>query len=102
LSRASYPGTVRYASAVLLLHVRAVVLLPRAAAGKGDAVALAPRQEVPIDELAAVIAVEADEGHGQAFAHPMHGAPDPLLVLAPDPLELDPRRGDATAQSVQR
>jgi hypothetical protein len=48
--------------AVLLLDVGAVVLLPGATAGKGDAVAAAPVVEAMVDELRAIVAVEADEG----------------------------------------
>jgi hypothetical protein len=46
------------------------------------------------DELAAVVAVESYQRHRQALVHAMDGAPDALLVLAPDCLELDPGRGD--------
>ena len=50
--------------AVLLLDVGAVILLPGAAAGEGDPALPAVVVEALVDELAAVIAVEAEERHG--------------------------------------
>ena len=47
--------------AVLLLDVGAVVLLPGAAAGEGDAVTATPIEETVVYELRAVVAVEADQ-----------------------------------------
>src|SRR6266566_1984675 len=49
---------------VLLLDVGAVILLPGAAAGEGDPALPAVVVEALVDELAAVIAVEAEERHG--------------------------------------
>src|SRR5262249_18302593 len=80
--------------AVLLLDVRSVVLLPGAAAGERDAVALTPRQQMTVDEFAAVVTVEPHQRHRQPLAHAMDRTPHALLVLAPDGLELDPRRRD--------
>src|SRR5262249_44572439 len=79
---------------VLLLDVRAVVFLPGPAAGKRDAVALTPRQQMAVDEFAAVVAVEPHQRHGQPLAHAMYGAAHALLVLAPDGVEFHPRRPD--------
>ena len=45
--------------------------------------------EVLVDELTAVIAVEAEEGQGQPVPHAMHAAEHALAALAPDTLELD-------------
>src|SRR5262245_11397576 len=80
--------------AVLLLDVSAVVFLPGAAAGEGDAMLPAVGIEVLVDELAAVVAVEAHEWHGQSRADAMNAAADALLAFAPDRFELDPGRGD--------
>src|SRR5438552_1505896 len=80
--------------AVFLLHVRAVVLLPGAAAGERDPLALTPRVELVVDELRAVVAVEPDERHREARADVMDRRAHALLPLAPEGFELDPRRGN--------
>src|SRR5438128_168585 len=72
---------------VLLLDVRTVVFLPGPAAGEGNALALAPCVEAVVDELRAVVTVEANQGHRPALAHPMHGRAHSLLALAPDGFE---------------
>src|ERR1044071_1655604 len=80
--------------AVLLFDMGAVVLLPRATPGEGDAALSAVVVKALVDELAAVVAVEAEQRHGQALAHAMHAPAHPLMPLAPDRLELDPGGGD--------
>ena len=80
--------------AVLLLDVGAVVLLPGATAGKGDAVASAPIVEAVVDELRAVVAVETDEGNRQPLPDVMDRPAHAPLTFAPDGFELDPHRGD--------
>src|SRR5512144_1467473 len=80
--------------AVLLLDVGAVVLLPGAAASKGDAPLPAVVVQAVVDELTAVVAIEAEERHGQALPHPMHGPADALVALTPDRVEFDPGGGD--------
>jgi len=70
---------------VLLLDMGAVVFLPGTTAGKGDAALMTVVVQVLVDELTAVIAVEAEERHGQPLPHAMHAA-----ALAPGGLELDP------------
>jgi hypothetical protein len=52
--------------AVLLRHVGIVVLLPGPAAGEGDVMAPTPGQEVVIDELTAIVAVQAHQAAGTA------------------------------------
>src|SRR6266851_5238532 len=80
--------------AVLLFDMGAIVLLPGPTAGEGDAALSAVVVQALVDELAAVIAVEPEERHGQALAHAMHAPAHPLVPLAPDRLELDPGGGD--------
>src|SRR6266851_6552141 len=80
--------------AVLLFDMGAVVLLPGATAGEGDAALAAVIVQALVDELAAVVAVESEQRHGQALAHAMHAPAHPLVPLAPDGLELDPGGGD--------
>jgi len=75
---------------VLLLDMGAVVFLPGTTAGKGDAALMTVVVQVLVDELTAVIAVEAEERHGQPLPHAMHAAAHVLVALAPDGLELDP------------
>jgi len=76
--------------AISLFDVRTIVFLPGATAGKGDAVPLAVDEEMVVDELGAVVAVQADERHRQELAHPMDGSVHAVLALAPDGLQLDP------------
>src|SRR5712692_1195211 len=80
--------------AVLLFDMGAVVLLPGAAAGEGDAALPAVVVEALVDELAAVVAVKPEERHGEALARAMHTPAPPLVPLAPDRLEFDPGGGD--------
>ena len=80
--------------AVLLLDMGTVVLLVGAAAGEGDALALAPGIQVVVDELGAVVAVQAAQGHRQTLADVVDGGADSFLALAPDDLEVDPRGRD--------
>ncbi|MGH7265730.1 MAG: hypothetical protein ACREMB_12895, partial [Candidatus Rokuibacteriota bacterium] len=79
---------------VLLLDVGAVVLLIGAAAGEGDPQPLAVLVEDAVDELRAVVAVEAEQGDRQLLAHVLDRAADPPLALPPDRVELDPAAGD--------
>src|SRR5712692_9762961 len=80
--------------AVLLFDMGAVVLLPGATAGEGDAALPAVVVEALVDELAAVVAVKPEERHGEALARAMHTPAPPLVPLAPDRLEFDPGGGD--------
>src|SRR5713101_5188396 len=80
--------------AVLLFDMGAIVLLPGPTAGEGDAALAAVVVQALVDELAAVIAVEPEQRHGQALAHAMQAPAHPLVPLAPDRLELDPGGGD--------
>jgi hypothetical protein len=80
--------------AVLLLDMGTVVLLPGAAAGEGDAVAATVIQQRAVDELGPVVAVHADQRHGQARPDVVDGAANAHLALAPDGLQLDPGGGD--------
>src|SRR5712691_7410628 len=80
--------------AVLLFDMGAVVLLPGATAGEGDAALPAVVVQALVDELTTVIAIEPEERHGQALPHAMHAPAHSLVPLAPDGLELDPGGGD--------
>src|SRR2546428_3540278 len=80
--------------AVLLFDMGAVVLLPGATAGEGDATLPTVVVQALVDELAAVVAVESEQRHGQALAHAMHAPAHPLVPLVPDGLELDPGGGN--------
>ncbi len=78
--------------AVLLFDMGAV--LPGPTAGEGDAALPAVVVQALVDELTTVIAIEPEERHGQALAHPMHAPAHPLVPLTPDRLELDPGGGN--------
>src|SRR5713101_7460664 len=80
--------------AVLLFDMGAVVLLPGATAGEGDAALAAVVVEALVDELDAVVAVKPEERHGEALARAMPTPAHPLVPLAPDRLEFDPGGGD--------
>jgi hypothetical protein len=62
---------------VLLLDVAAVVLVALPAAGEGDPLLLAVGEQVVIDELRAVVRVDAEQGEGQDPAHVVDGLFDP-------------------------
>src|ERR1700741_4983773 len=85
---------VTHDGAVFLLDVSAVIFLPGATAGEGDGVALTIGIEMLVDELGAVVTVEADERHGQELPHAMDSAAHPVLALAPDGLPLHPAGSD--------
>src|SRR2546425_2561376 len=70
------------------------VLLVGATAGEGDGVTATIAQEPAVDDLRAVVAVEAHQRHGQPRADAVHRAADARLALAPHGLQLDPGRGD--------
>src|SRR5262245_57623949 len=80
--------------AVLLLDVRTVVLLPGAAARKHNALAPPVVEQRAVDELRPVVAVEAGQGHRQAFANLVHAAAPARLALAPQGLQFDPAGRD--------
>src|SRR5262250_2635357 len=80
--------------AVLLLDMRTVIRLPGAAAGEGNPMPLTPRQQMAVDELAAIVAVKADQWYRQPLPHAMHCAAHALLILAPHRVQLDPGRRD--------
>jgi len=79
---------------VLWLHMRAVVLLPGAAAGEGDALADTVPIQSLVDELRAVVAIQAPQGPGQTLPDFMAGGGHAMLPFAPDRVQLDPARGD--------
>src|SRR5207245_8611703 len=70
------------------------VLLPGAAAREGDALSATVIEQRAIDELGAVVAVEAGQGHGQPFADLVDAAAHARLTFAPQGLQLDPTGGD--------
>jgi hypothetical protein len=87
--------------AVLLLDVGTVVFLVGAAPGEGDVHPLAVVVEDAVDELRAVVAIEA-EGHRQPLLDVMDGAAHAALAFAPDGIELDPAGADVDrAEGVQ-
>jgi len=64
---------------VFLFDIAAVVLAVGAAAGEGDLEILAEAQQLGIDELAAIIRVEAEQGEGQVVFNALEGLHDPTL-----------------------
>src|SRR5437667_1667946 len=66
----------------------------QAAAREGDALSAAVIERRAIDELGAVVAVEAGQGHGQSFADLVDAAAYARLALAPQGLQFDPAGGD--------
>jgi len=66
---------------VFLLDVGVVVLPVGSGPGAGDALLLAVGVEVVVDELAAVVGVDTQEGEGKFLADVMDGATHSLLTL---------------------
>src|SRR5205814_3036995 len=85
-----------------LLDERAVVLLPGAAAREGNALPPAVVIQDAVDEFRAVVAIEPDQGHRQAFPYCLYPRRDPIVTFPPERLQLDPagRHVDG-AQGVQ-
>ena len=79
---------------VLLLHMGIVFLLAGSGAGEGDALLLTVGKEVVVDELAAVVRVQPQQGEGQVLADVTDGAAHPLLALAHDGAAGHPTGGD--------
>src|SRR3970282_2458258 len=75
---------------VLLLDVGVVVLLVGTAAGELDLLGAAVADQVVVEELAAVVGVDAAEAEGQALAHVLEGGDDPSLALAGHPSGFGP------------
>jgi hypothetical protein len=80
--------------AVFLFDVSIVVFVIMAASGVRDAVVLAPGFQVPIDELSAVVAVDAFEGDGEGGPDIFKGLLGPLTGLVFQGTELRPAQGD--------
>jgi len=87
---------------VLLLHMRAVILLPGAAAGEGNALADTVPIQGLVDELRAIVAVEGPQGHGQALPDFMDGSGHAMLSFAQTACSSTQLVAISTAQSVQR
>src|SRR6516162_2928783 len=79
---------------VLLLDVGVVVLLVRAAAGELNLLRLAVVPQVLIDELRAVVGVDAAQAEGQRLPELLQGGLDRGLALAEDGGGLHPRGVD--------
>src|SRR5215213_2257207 len=75
---------------VLLLDMSLVVLPIRAAPGEGQLLPPAPAQQVVIQELAAVVGVDAEQREGQPIPELLQGVDDGSLTLPPDRLALGP------------
>jgi hypothetical protein len=88
---------------VLLLHLRAIVLVIGAAPREGQSGPVAGVQQRAIDELGAVVGIQAAERHGQAPSNLMDGALDAGEVLAPQRVELHPAGRDVDgAQRIEK
>ena len=79
---------------ILLLHVSAVILVARPGPGEGDLVFLAVPVELVVDELAAVIGIDADDGEGEHRSGVLDRFEDPLLGLVAHGPVHRPARGD--------
>ena len=79
---------------VLLLDVAAVVLVARTRAGEGDLVLTAPVEQVEVDELRAVVGVDAADREGHHRSDVVEGGHDPFERLAGQAAVLGPARGD--------
>jgi len=82
------------AGPVLLLHVRGVLLVARPGPGEGDLVFLAVPVELVVDELAAVIGIDADNREGEHRGGVLDRFEDPLLGLVAHGPVHRPARGD--------
>src|SRR5262249_44990078 len=70
-----------------------VVLAIGPAPGEADAVALTPAKQAGVDEFAAIVTVPLAQGERQALGDGLDPAGDPLLVQAPDRLQVGPGGG---------
>ena len=61
----------------------AIILLIGPRAGKGNALSLAVSEEMMIDELAAVVRVQPQQGKGQTLAQPMNRTTNTILTFPP-------------------
>ena len=77
---------------VLLLDMRIVVFLVRAAAGELDLLGLTVRVQMKIDELGAVVRVDALQAKRQLRPQLLERRPDAHLALARARRRFDPRR----------
>jgi len=73
--------------------VGTVVLLVRPRSGEGDPLSLAVGVEVIVDELAAIVGVQTQEGKRESLGDMMHSASHPVLTLTPDPTAFYPACG---------
>ena len=76
--------------AVLLLDVTAIVLLVGTRAGEGDLLLTAVVVEVLVDEFAAVVRVDTEEGEGKTASDPMYAGLYTHLSFPPHRLALRP------------
>lgn len=79
---------------VALLDVGLVVLAVAAATGEGDLFSPSPLDEGVVDELRAVVGVQALEREREPSTDMVHGGAYPLLAPAPDRLQLRPAGSD--------
>src|SRR5262249_54009598 len=62
--------------------------------GEVHGVAATPAEQTVVDEFAAVVTVPGAEGEGQPLVDGGNAPGDPLMVQAPNDLQLGPGRGD--------
>ncbi|WP_188316577.1 hypothetical protein [Solihabitans fulvus] len=77
---------------VLLLDVAAVVAVARSGPGEGDLLVLAVVEQVVVDELGAVVGVDAQDREREPRGDVLERGQDPLLGLVADGADLGSSR----------
>jgi hypothetical protein len=78
----------------VLLHVGAVVLVPRPGPGEGDLVCMAVGQQVLVDELGAVVRIDPNDGKREHSGDMLKSLEDPFGRLVPHGPVHRPAGGD--------
>ena len=91
---AMVPDVAAEDGAIALLDIGLIVLAVGAAAGEPDALLATPRDEDVVEELPAIVGVEAPQGHREGAAGEVDSGADALVALAPDGLQFGPPGGD--------
>src|SRR5579884_1238504 len=88
--------------AVPLLDIGLVVFAIGAAAGEGNTLVATPWHEDVVQELAAVVGVQAEQRHREGLPDGLHGAADTFVALAPHGLQFGPAVATSMARSEVR